>query len=107
MQRTHTVVMTSEIIGIDVTNDSSEKLGKIKEIMLDKTNGNVAYIALESKGIFGMGAKFYALPWDSIHYDKSKEKFVTNISKKSLKKSPSFDKAHWPEKAQAILDEKR
>lgn len=95
--RTHTIVRSDEVLGVKVINSSKEDLGKIHEIVLDKTSGQVKYLVLESGSFLGLGGKFFAIPWNSIHYNPDEEAFILNVSKEKLKNAPGFDKNHWPE----------
>lgn len=98
MSQTAQVVKANEdVIGKSVKNPSNEDLGKIKEIVLNKTTGETNYVVLESGSFLGMGGKLFALPWTSIQYDKPKESFILNVEKDKLKNAPGFDKDHWPE----------
>ncbi len=67
--------------------------------MLDKSTGQVAYLVLDSGSFLGMGGKLFALPWNSIHFDKEEKCFRLNIDKERLKSAPGFDKDHWPDMA--------
>lgn len=90
------VVRTDEIIGVDVVNKGGENLGAIKDIVLDKYEGQVRYVVLSFGGILGMGDKLFALPWKAIHYDESEDSFVLDVDKERLKNAPGFDKDNWP-----------
>jgi uncharacterized protein YrrD len=95
-----TVVKASDqVVGRDVKNNADEDLGTIKEIMLDKMSGKVAYIVLESGSFLGMGGKLFALPWNAVNYDKDEECFRLNIDKDRLKNAPGFNKDNWPDMA--------
>lgn len=100
MGRAATVVKANdEIVGVKVMNSANENLGEISEVMLDKKTGQVAYVVLESGSFLGMGGKLFALPWNSINYDESKDCFKLEIDKDRLKNAPGFDKDHWPDMA--------
>src|SRR5438128_25223 len=88
-----------EVIGRNVINNNDETLGEIYEIVLDKVSGKVAYAVLESGTFLGMGGKLFAIPWNSIHFDASKEAFILNVDKDKLKNAPGFDKDNWPNMA--------
>jgi sporulation protein YlmC with PRC-barrel domain len=100
MERSHEVVRTNEVIGVSVENAVKENLGKIEEIVLDKSEGVVRYVVLSFGGIIGMHNKFFAIPWNFINYDPDKKCFILNIEKSVLEKEPGFDKDHWPETAE-------
>ena len=59
----------SKIIGLNVYNDQNEKIGSIKELMLDKS-GNIASAVIGVGGFLGMGerdvaVKFADLKWSN------------------------------------------
>ena len=91
------IVKSDEVIGVKVINNQNENLGKIYEIVLDKVSGQVKYVVLESGSFLGLGGKFFAIPWNSIHYNLEEEAFVLGVSNDVLKKAPGFDKNNWPE----------
>lgn len=85
------------LIGNDVYNRMDESLGDIKEIMLDMQTGKVAYAVLSFGGIFTMGEKLFAVPWERLVLDTVNERFTLDIEKEQLKNAPGFDKDHWPD----------
>ncbi len=59
----------SKIIGLNVYNDQNEKIGSIKELMVDKS-GNIASAVIGVGGFLGMGerdvaVKFGELKWSN------------------------------------------
>lgn len=86
-----------EVIGRTVKNIQDDNLGEIKELVLDKISGVVAYAVLESGSFLGLGGKLFAIPWNSLEYDRSNECFRLNIDKERIKNAPGFDKDHWPD----------
>lgn len=87
------------LIGNDVYNKQEEKLGDIKEIMLDMSQGRVSYAVLEFGGFLGMGTSLFAVPWKALTLDTTRKCFVLDASKESLKNAPGFKKDHWPDMA--------
>jgi sporulation protein YlmC with PRC-barrel domain len=87
----------TSIIGDDVLNEKDEKIGVIKNIMLDIRRGLVEYIVIESSGFLGMNEKLFAVPFSVLHIKPSKKAFVLQNGDELLKKAPGFDKDHWPE----------
>jgi len=79
-----------------VVNEAGEVLGEIKHIMLDVTNGLIAYAVLSFGGFLGLGDKLFAVPWTALALDVENKWFVLNIDKKKLRDAPGFDKDHWP-----------
>jgi len=87
------------LLGNDVYNENEEDLGDVKEIMLDMTNGQVAYAVLSSGGFLGMGERLFAVPWDALKLDTANKRFILNVDKARLENAPGFDKDHWPDMA--------
>ena len=89
------------LVGNDVYNQLGEKLGDIKEVMLDMRSGRVAYAVLSFGGFLGMGEKLFAVPWNALTLDTATKSFKLNVDKDRLKTAPGFDKDHWPNMADA------
>ena len=87
------------LVGNDVYNQKGEKLGDIKEVMLDVRNGRVAYAVLSFGGFLGMGEKLFAVPWNALTLDTATKSFKLNVDKDRLKTAPGFDQDHWPNMA--------
>jgi len=50
-----TILSSSTICGDEVVNSAGEKLGDIKELMIDCASSRVSYAVLEFGGFLGMG----------------------------------------------------
>ena len=87
----------STVIGDKVFNHSEERLGTIKDIMLDLTGGKIEYFVIEMGGFLGIGEKFFAIPCPLLQVDPTNERFILNQNKETLENAPGFDKDHWPE----------
>lgn len=94
-ERTH---RASKIIGTDVRNRQGQKIGDIKDVVLD-TNGQIAYTVVSTGGFLGMGDRMHAIPWTALQKDGENNYFVLDIDKERLKKAPGFDSKHWPNMA--------
>jgi sporulation protein YlmC with PRC-barrel domain len=92
------VVSASKLSGGAVTNTDGERLGDIKEIMIDTESGRVAYAVLAFGGFLGMGDKFFAIPWSALRSHLTEPStFVLNVNKERLTAAPGFDKSKWPD----------
>lgn len=87
----------SSILANKVYNRRGEKLGDIKDIMIDLKTGKIEYLVLECGGFLGVGEKFFALPFVMFEVDTVKEAFTLDQNKEVLANAPGFDKDHWPE----------
>ena len=87
----------TSIIGDKVHNDKGEHLGKIADIMINTTNGNIEYVVIEFGGFLTIGQKLFAIPFNLLRVDPPNKMFLLNQSKEILEKAPGFDMNHWPE----------
>ncbi len=87
----------SSIIGDKVCNRQDEKLGDIKDIMIDLSDGKIEYLVIEFGGFLGIGEKYFAVPFRLFEVDADKEMFIIDLKRDDLERAPGFDKDHWPE----------
>ena len=93
------VLAADTLTGDKVVNHQKEDLGKIEHLMIDLTNGRVAYAVLSFGGFLGMGDKLFAIPWSALSVDTVEKQFILNVEKGLLERAPGFDKDHWPNMA--------
>ena len=94
------LIRGNTFIGADVENPQGQNLGDIKDVVIDRTSGRIAYAVVSFGGFLGMGEKLFAVPWDAFSQPKAdKDKFVLDIDKERLKNAPGFDEHNWPQMA--------
>jgi sporulation protein YlmC with PRC-barrel domain len=86
----------SSMIGEKVHNEKDERLGEIRDIMIDISTGKIEYFVIEFGGFLGIGIKYFAIPFALLRVDPEKKVFVFNQSREMLEKAPGFDMDHWP-----------
>ena len=91
----HYLTATS-MIANKVHNKLGEKLGDIKDIMIDINTGKIEYFVIEFGGFLGIGEKFFAVPYRLLKIDTVDEAYILDQHKDILEKAPGFDKDHWP-----------
>jgi sporulation protein YlmC with PRC-barrel domain len=87
------------LLGNDVYNTADEKLGTIKELMIEMATGKISYAVLSYGGFLGMGDRLFAVPWQALQLDTQNKRFTLDAGKDKLKNAPGFDKDHWPSMA--------
>lgn len=97
MTTTPRFLSASTLNGDSVNNHKGESIGDLKDIMIDTTNGKIAYGVLSFGGVLGMGEKLFAVPWEALTVDGDNKQLLLNIEKDRLKNAPGFDKDHWPD----------
>jgi sporulation protein YlmC with PRC-barrel domain len=88
---------STSIIGDSVENNEGENLGAIDNLMVNLQTGHVEYAVVEFGSFLGMGGKLFAIPFRELRVNPAKKVFVLKRDKDYLKKSPGFDKTHWPD----------
>ena len=90
------ILTASSVMQDTIVDPSGEKLGSIKDVMLDVRGGKIEYIVMESGGFLGIGEKLFAIPFRLLKVDPKNHAFVFNEDKEVIKNAPGFDKEHWP-----------
>ena len=93
------VLSASTLDDDDIYNLKGQKLGSIKEIMLDINTGRVCYVVLSFGGFLSMGEKLFAVPWSALTVDTENKRLLLDTNEERLKEAPGFDKDNWPNMA--------
>ena len=84
----------SSLIGMEVRNQSDEKLGKIEDIVMDLNSGKISYAVLNAGGPFR--SKLVAVPANAFSASTDSKHLVLNADKTKLDEAKGFDKNAWP-----------
>jgi len=87
----------STLIGDPIKNPQGEKLGDLKDIVLDTGKGEIVYAVLSCGGVLGVGEKLFAVPWHALRVQGDNEALVLDAAPDRLKQATGFDKDHWPD----------
>jgi sporulation protein YlmC with PRC-barrel domain len=90
-ERTHRV---SRIIGTDVRTKSGEKIGEIKDVVVDD-KGVIRLAIVSTGGYLGVGERLHAVPWDAMALGPKDDR-VVDIDKAHLREAPGFTSRSWP-----------
>jgi len=95
--RYQSIYAASKLVSDSVRNTEGQALGRIEELMIDLESGAIAYAVLSFGGVFGIGDKLFAIPWESLELDPDKREFILDIERERLQAAPGFDKSNWPD----------
>jgi len=87
----------SSLIGMDVRNTQNEKLGEIKDLVVDLHTGKIAYAVLSVGGFLGIGDKYIAVPPGAFSVAPDQQRVVLNADKARIQNAPGFAKSSWPD----------
>jgi sporulation protein YlmC with PRC-barrel domain len=90
------LLTTSRVCGSKVINQQDETLGEIGDVVIDMPRGRIAYAAMASGGLLGLGERRFTVPWSALRYDAGRESFVLDARKEIFENAPGFDKDRWP-----------
>jgi sporulation protein YlmC with PRC-barrel domain len=86
----------SQILGKDVRDAAGQKIGEIKDLIVDMGSGHLQYAVLDFGGVLGVGDKLFAYPVNAFRTSTTTDDLVLNVDKERLRNAPGFDKSHWP-----------
>jgi len=92
------------LIGMEVRNQENEKLGDIKDLVLDLPSGRISYLVLSSGGFLGFGERLVAIPPTAIQVSADAEHLVINADKPKIMNAPTFAKTSWPDPKSADFE---
>ncbi|HEX8525638.1 PRC-barrel domain-containing protein [Allosphingosinicella sp.] len=95
-EETQDLISSEKVDGTAVYNRQSERLGSIHHFMVGKRDGRVRYAVLSFGGLFGMGERYYPLPWDVLTYDTGLGGYVVDLDKSVIENAPSFERDSEP-----------
>lgn len=90
------LIASDRVEGTTVYNRQGEKLGSIKNFMVGKRTGRVDYAVLSFGGLFGLGERYYPLPWDVLDYDTSQGGYVVDLDKAKIEGAPYYEPNQEP-----------
>lgn len=85
----------SKIIGTNVHDKQNQKLGEIKELVVDRDSGKVVYAVISMGGVMGVGDTLHAVPWRSLKRTEGEDFYRIDLDKTALQNSPKVDNNGW------------
>jgi sporulation protein YlmC with PRC-barrel domain len=85
-----------------IANLQGQRLGEMKEMVIDTAAGQVTYVVLGFGGVLGLGEKWFAIPWSELRESPGLGTFTLDMDQETLQKAPGFDKDHWPQTAESL-----
>lgn len=85
-------MQASDLIGAEVSTSSDEKVGSVRDLIIDE-NGQVVAIVVGVGGFLGMGEKDVAIGWDDVtRSDTSDEQELRiDMTREELRSAPKFE----------------
>ncbi len=84
-----TAIRASRVIGTDVKDVNGETIGKVEDLILDKTENAIMFAVVGFGGVLGIGEKFHPIPWSALDYEEEDAAYVVPFTKEQLKAAPA------------------
>ena len=85
----------SGLIGMNVRNEKEERLGEIKDIVLDLQSERVAYVVMGTGTI--LQGKLLAVPLSAFTPSDDRKHLVLHADKAKVEAAAGFDRDNWPD----------
>lgn len=89
-EETDRLIASDKVEGTAVYSTNGERLGSIYNFMVDKRSGRVAYAVMSFGGLFGLGERYYPLPWDKLTYETRLGGYVVDVDPTVLQGAPAY-----------------
>src|SRR5207248_5502264 len=99
---TTSYVQTSKIVGMKVNDTSGQEVGVVKDVVLDRNTGCMAYTVLSTSGGGGGGrvsggGKMVAVPWTVYSPTSDVSALTVTVDRDRIYNAPVFDYARIEE----------
>lgn len=84
------LISAGSVSGSDVYDHAGNRLGSVRDVMIDKESGRIAYAILSFGGLLGFGDRRHPLPWSSLRYDRTLAGYVVDLDRDRLQGAPSY-----------------
>ena len=81
-----TAIRASKVIKTDVYNASGDKIGKVEDVILDKTSNRIMFAVVSVGGFVTTSDNYHPLPWAALKYNEESGGYVVPYTKDQLAK---------------------
>jgi sporulation protein YlmC with PRC-barrel domain len=91
------IVGADSVMGSTVVDRHGQRIGDLRDIMLDLATGRIAYavIALRPPGSTGA---LIVVPWNAVHPDHEGQRLRINAHADWIKRAPSIEEGYGPDR---------
>ncbi|MFA6288261.1 MAG: PRC-barrel domain-containing protein [Opitutaceae bacterium] len=90
-----------EINRIEIKNMQGERLGRIKEVAVDLSNGVIVEVLVVSGDFLGIGGKIVGVPPLALTLDPVNQVYLLDVSTAVFKSAPAIDRSFWQDAGQS------
>jgi sporulation protein YlmC with PRC-barrel domain len=85
------------ILGREVRSSTDENMGRIVDVVVDRTSGQVKAAIIDFGGFLGVGSRKIAVAWNALHFssneksnEKKPEKVALELTRDQVRASPEY-----------------
>jgi sporulation protein YlmC with PRC-barrel domain len=83
------IIAADKVEGTAVYNMAGDKVGTIRNLMIDKLSAKVVFATMATGGVLGIGEKYHALPWNVLTYNTDLGGYQLDVDREKLEAAPS------------------
>jgi sporulation protein YlmC with PRC-barrel domain len=84
-------IRAKKVIDTTVKDLQGNRIGEVKDIVLDKLSNNIMFAVVSFGGFLGIGEKYHPIPWALLDYDENDGAYVVDLTKEQLEAAPADD----------------
>ncbi len=77
------------LIGMRVENPQGQKIGEVRDLLLDRTSNQIGYVKLASGEVMGMGGSDHLVPFRALTHDQQKNLLILDADKAKVAATPT------------------
>jgi PRC-barrel domain len=84
------LIKSDRVEGTGVYDRNGTHIGAVKDLMIDKMTGRIAYVVMSFGGFLGVGGDTHIIPWDALTYDTHLQGYRTSITEDQVRGAAAF-----------------
>ncbi len=83
--------LASSVIGAEVQDARGQRVGRVKDIVLDPARGRIESAVVSFRGFMGLADKLFAVPWSALQPAGTGHRFVLKLANEQLNAARGVD----------------
>jgi len=84
---------SDRVEGTAVYGTDGDKIGSVKQILIERRSGQVTDVVVSAGGFLGIGSELHSLPWQTLDYDTELGGYRTTVTEDQLREAPTYSES--------------